>query len=162
MERLFRRVPPCCIGPNDEVDAGCIQCSFDRDVKSAPSVIREKYGTVRDTLSRLCADGKDVSSEVVFFLSVQALPKGVLSGTNESHDFYPFHAPEEHCYAHTVIACKRTGAAMGVYREPPRLVKNQFRTQFALALKRAEVPSCPFAMLDSFRKHWHVWFPPRS
>lgn len=159
-ERLFRRVPPECIGPNDEIDANNIKCSFGKDVESAPSVIREKYGTVRDTLNRLCAGGKNVSSEVVFFLTVQALPKGILSGTNEPHDFYPFHAPLKHCYAHTVISCKKADSPAGAYKVPTRPVKNAFRAKFALALKRAEVPTFFQCLRDCWKKHWSVWLPP--
>ncbi len=159
-ERLFRRVPPDCIGPNDEIDVNNIKCSFGKDVESAPSVIREKYSTVRDTLNRLCAGSKNVSSEVVFFLTVQALPKSILSGTNEPHDFYPFHAPLKHCYAHTVIACKRADSPAGTYKEPTRPVKNAFRARFALELKRAEVPTFFQSLCGSWKKRWSVWFLP--
>ena len=153
-ERLYRRVPPSCIGLDDDVEASCIRCSFGKEIESSPSVVRAKYGTIRDTLSRLCADGKDVSSEVVFWISVKSLPNGVLSGANVPHDFYPFHAPLSDCFAHTVIACRQADSPPGAYKEPSRPVKNEFRAKFAAALERAEIPSLPVAVLQSLKRRW--------
>jgi len=161
-EKLYRRIPSECVGPQDELEPSCIQCSYGKVIKKAPSVIREKYGTAKDALNPLCADGKDVSSFIVFYLLVRNLPKGSLSGENVPYDFYPHHDPEESCYAHTVIACKKADGPSGSYNEPTRPVKNDFKAKFIAALTRAEMPTPPESLLLDLRKYWAACKSPRS
>jgi hypothetical protein len=154
-EKLYRRVPRECVGDNNELEPSCVQCSFGKAVESAPSVIREKYGTAADALNPLCAGDKDVSSFVVFYLRVRDLPKGSLSGDNEPYDFYPFHIPLATCYAHTVVGCKKANDQQGgAYRQPTRPVKNDFRAKFVAALIRAETPSLAQSVLLDVNKYW--------
>lgn len=152
-ERLYKRVPPEHLTPEGEIEPSLIQCSFGKKVKSAPSVVRDKYGTPGDTLHRCCAGGNDVSSNVVFYLEVGALPKGILSGDNRSYDFYPFHDPEEDCYSHSVIACKAGNNVAGEYEPPSQAVKNAFKAKFISALQRAEMPSFPQSLILDLKKY---------
>jgi hypothetical protein len=162
-EKLYRRVPRECVGAQNELEPSCVPCSFGKVVESAPSVVREKYGTAADALNSLCAGGRDVSSFIVFYLRVRDLPKGSLSGDNVPYDFYPFHNPLATCYAHTVVACKKANDRQaGAYKEPTRPVKNDFKAKFVAALKRSETPSLAESLLLEVNKYWAALRSPRS
>jgi len=161
-EKLFRRVPAECVGPENELEPSCVQVSFGKTLKSAPSVIRERYGTMRDALHLLCAGEKDVSRFIVFYLKVRDLPKGCLSGTGEKFDFYPNHDPLETCYAHSVIACQKADSPIGSYREPTRPVKNEFKAKFIAALARAEAPTLSESLILDAKKYWAAMQSPRA
>ena len=161
-ERLFRRVPADCIVGNGEIEPSCIDCSFGRTVDGAPSVIRSKYAAARDALHPNCADGKDVSSLLIYYLEAGELPKDCLDGTGNAYEFYPYHDPLEHCYAHSVIACRRAGNPEELYRQPTRPVKNDFRAKFAAALKPGSVAEFPASLIPDLVKHFAALKCPRS
>ena len=161
-EKLYKRVPREHLTPDGEIEPSLIQCSFNRGVKSAPSVLRSKYGTSRDALRRACANGKDVSTQVVFYVIVGALPKQIASGDNRSFDFYPFHDPDDDCYAHTVIACKLAGSADGSYSMPSNAVKNAFKAKLVAALRRATMLPFPIFLIGDMCKMYAAFLAPTS
>jgi hypothetical protein len=138
-EKLYRRVPQSCLSPQGEVVASYIRCSFEREAKKSPSVIRSKYGSATDVLHRDCADDKDVSDNLVFYLVVGKLPGQVESGVKELYDFYPLHDPLDTCFAHTVIACRKHGGPEDAYDKPSRHVCNALKAQFVAAFERNRV-----------------------
>lgn len=142
-ERLYRRVPPECLSPLGEVVPSLIACSFGDTIKKSPSVVRSKYGTAEDVLHADCADGKDVCRQLVFFLIVEELPRGVVSGNRELFDFYPFHDPEDSCYAHSVIACKKKSNAAGSYDQPTTGVRNKLKAKFVSAFENNRIAVTP-------------------
>ena len=161
-EKLYKRVPREHLTIDGEIEPSLIQCSFSKEVKSAPSVVRSKYGTPRDTVHRLCAGGNDVASNLVFYLEVWAVPRGLLSGDNKVFDFYPYHDPEKDCYAHTVIACRKASSSEGVYDQPSNAVKNAFKAKLISALKPAEISSFPRSFLLDLNKYLSLLRGPRS
>jgi hypothetical protein len=132
-EKLYRRVPPNCLSPQGEVVASNIRCSFENEVKKSPSVVRSKYASAMDVIHKNCADGKDVSTHFVFFLVVGDLPQQVESGTKQLFDFYPLHDPEDDCFAHTVIACRKHDGPTDGYDKPTTQVRNKLKAQFVAA-----------------------------
>lgn len=150
-EKLYKRIPVEHLSEG-EIDPSLIQCSFDKGVKSAPSVVREKYSCPGDTLHPCCAGGKDVSSQRVYYVEVGELPKGIESGDKKSFDFFPYHQPEEECYAHSVIACRRSGTGAEDYVQPNRLVKNAFKAKLISKLRQADMPTFPRNILCDIRK----------
>lgn len=161
-EKLYKRVPREHLTPEGEIEPSLIQCSFNKGVKSAPSVLRSKYGTPRDALRRECANGKDVSNQAVFKANVGALPKRIVSGDGRSFDFYPFHDPDEHCYAHTVLGCRLAGDAAGSYTMPSNAVKNAFKAQLVSALTRATVLPFPVSLIGDLRKLYAAYRAPKA
>lgn len=156
-EKLYRRVPPGSINSLGEIEPSSLQISFDKDVKSAPSMVRARYASPRDAIHQCCAGPRDVSSFAVFFLRTAELPKGIGSGDGKQLDFYPLHDPEETCYAHTVVACKHEGEGIGAYVKPSRPAKNAFKAQFVAALRRVEMPSSPMLFAIDIRKYLAAW-----
>ena len=138
-EELYRRVPRECLSPLGEIVPSQIRCSFGKSIKKSPSVLRSKYGTAWDVLHRDCADGKDVSSHLVFFLTPDELPVGVESGDKELYDFYPFHDPEINCYAHTLIACRKRQNSVGDFDEPTSSVRNKLKALFVWAFENHRI-----------------------
>jgi hypothetical protein len=138
-EKLYRRVPPDCLSPLGELLPSQIGCSFGDTIGKSPSFVRSKYGSIDDTLHADCAGGNDVSRHLVFFIPVSELPTNVESGNKELYDFYPFHDPEDTCYAHTVIACKKKQNSSGNYDKPTDGVRNRLKTQFVSAFKNHRV-----------------------
>ena len=151
-ERLFKRVPREHLAENGEIEPSLIQCSFNKGVKSAPSVVREKYASPCDTLHPGCAGGNDVSSQVLFYLHVGELPKGIVSGDKKIFDFYAYHEPEDDCYAHSVIASKTIQPPSEDYVQPTSAVKNAFKAKLISALKPVTIPRFPKTILHDFRK----------
>jgi hypothetical protein len=160
-ERLYKRVPPEHLTPDGEIEPSLIQCSFGKGVKSAPSVLRSKYGTARDALRSPCANGKDVSAHVVFYVKVAGLPKQIVSGDNKSFDFYPFHDPDDDCYAHTVIACRTGEGGSTDYSMPSNAVKNKFKATLVSALKRAPMLPFPLDFACELRKFYAIRSAPK-
>ena len=134
-ERLYRRVPETALSPLGEVVPSQICCSFGDTIRKAPSLVRSKYGTFEDVLHPDCADGKDVSRHLVFFLEVSELPRNIESGKRELFDFYPFHDPDDTCYAHSVIACKKQSNTTGDFDEPTAGVRNKLKALFVSAFE---------------------------
>lgn len=134
-EMFYRRLPPECLSPLGEVVPSQIRCSFGKIIKKSPSVVRSKYASVEDVLHPDCAGGADVSSHYIFFITTAELPINVDSGNKELYDFYPFHDPEDSCFAHTLIACKKTQSPAGSYDEPTPAVRNVLKAQFVSAFK---------------------------
>lgn len=151
-ERLYKRVPREHLSPEGEIEPSLIQCSFNKDVKSAPSVLRGRYATARDALRPGCADGKDVSSQAVFYLKVSALPKQIISGDHRTYNFYPFHDPEESCYAHTVISCRNAESTERVYVRPTNAVRNAFKAKLVSSLRPAAMLPFPLSLLAELKK----------
>lgn len=133
-EMLYRRVPPECLSPLGEVVPSQIRCSFGNTIKKSPSTVRSKYASLDDVLHPHCAGGRDVSGDYVFFLTVAELPTSVESGNRELYDFYPFHDPEDSCFAHALIACKKQNSS-GNYDEPTAGVRNALKAQFVSGFK---------------------------
>jgi hypothetical protein len=100
--------------------------------------VRSKYGTPSDALHRDCAGGKDVSDHLVFYLIVDELPQGIESGAQELYDFYPFHDPEDTCFAHSVIACRKQGSPEA-YDAPTHSVRNKLKAQFVSAFEKNRI-----------------------
>jgi hypothetical protein len=138
-EKLYRRVPPNCLGPQGEMVASNVRCSFDNEVKKSPSTVRSKYASATDVLHRDCADGDDVSNHFVFYLVVGELPQRVESGTKQLFDFYPLHDPEDNCYAHTLIACRKHDGPADRYDKPTSHVRNKLKAQFVAAFVKNRV-----------------------
>lgn len=138
-EKLYRRVPANCLSPQGEVVASNIRCEFKKDVKKSPSVVRSKYGSPTDVLHRDCAGGKDVADHLVFYLVVGELPQRVESGTKQLYDFYPLHEPDDDCFAHTVIACRKDDGSNDGYHEPTTPVRNKLKAQFVAAFIKNRV-----------------------
>jgi hypothetical protein len=136
-ELLYRRISPDELNSKGEIDPSRIQVTgFTKDINSSPSVNRGAFSLPEDVLSMPCA-GKDVQSWTVFFLQVQALPKGLLAGDGRAFDFFPHHAPLEMCGAHSVIA-SCLAANPNQYAKPTRPVVNDFKVKFAVALTRMD------------------------
>lgn len=138
-ELLYRRVPPSVISPLGEIEPSLIGCSFGNEVKTSPSVVRSKYSEPEDVLHSDCANGKDVSDHLVFFLTVADLPRGVESGDRDLFDFYPLHVPLNDCYAHSVIACKKQTNPEGDYDKPTTGVRNRLKAQFVSAFEKNRI-----------------------
>lgn len=138
-EKLYRRVPPNCLSPQGEVLASNFRCSFENEAKKSPSVLRSKYASAMDVLHRDCAGNQDVSNHLVFYLVVAELPQGVESGTRQLYDFYPLHDPEDDCYAHSVIACRKHDGPVDGYDKPTTQVRNKLKAQFVAAFMRNRV-----------------------
>jgi len=138
-ERLFRRVPPECLSPMGEVVPSQISCSFGDTINKSPSVVRSKYALPEDVLHADCAGGKDMSGHLIFYLTVEELPDDVESGSKEHFGFYPFHVPEESCFAHTVIACKKTSKPTGYFDEPTSGVRNKLKAKFVSAFQNNRI-----------------------
>jgi hypothetical protein len=151
-EKLYKRVPAEQLTADGRIEPSLIQCSFGKVVKSAPSVVRSKYACAQDAIRPGCANGKDVSSNVVFYLKVSALPKSIVSGDNRTFTFYPFHDPEQNCYAHTVIACRSVDGPNTSYDPPSNAVKNEFKAKLVAALERAPMLPFPFCVACEVRK----------
>lgn len=152
-ESLYRRIPPDGVGPHGELVPSSFQCSFGDEINKSPSVIRSKYGTPRDALHSNCARGNDVSHFHVYYLLVSEIPCTIESGDGRTFNFFPFHDPEDNCYAHTVIGCRTEGAAMGAYSEPTRGVRNKFKAQLIAALKMSRPSVFPRTLMDDARKY---------
>ena len=129
-EKLYRRVPPECLSPLGELVPSHISCSFGDSVRKAPSVVRSKYAGPLDVLHSDCANGKDVSGHLVFYVSVSELPSEVEAGNKEIYDFIPLHDPEELCFAHSVISCLRRGNPTAEYQKPTNAVRNKLKDLF--------------------------------
>lgn len=138
-EKLYRRVPPTCLSPLGEVVPSNIRCSFGDYINKSPSVLRSKYGTAADVIHNDCARGSDVSDHLVFYLIVKELPKSIESGDRVTYDFYPFHDPEDDCYGHSVIACKKSSGPHGTYDKPTQGVRNKLKAQFVSAFQKHRV-----------------------
>lgn len=138
-ERMYRRVPPECLSPLGELVPSQIRCSFGDTIEKSPSVVRAKYGRPNDVLHPDCANGKDVSHHLVFYLTAGGLPTDVESGNKERYDFYPFHDPKASCYAHSVIACKKQMNTSGNYDEPTHGVRNRLKALFVSAFQNHRI-----------------------
>lgn len=103
--------------------------------------MRSKYGNVSDVLHKDCA-GKDVSDNLVFYVIAGELPRKVESGDGDLYDFYPFHEPEDSCYAHSVIACKKRGSTSD-YDKPTQGVRNKLKAHFVSAFMNHRIGVTP-------------------
>ena len=56
-------------------------------------------------------------------------------GPGYPFEFYPIHTPEETCYAHSELWCRRVGSSSSDYEEPPKKVKEALKIKLSLALK---------------------------
>jgi hypothetical protein len=136
-EFLFRRVGPEELNTKGEVDPTRIEAiSFNKNVESAPSVMRSRYSGPDDVLHVLCAE-RDTAGWLVYFLRVDQLPDGLKTGDGRSFDFFPKHVPLENCGAHSVVASALSADASRVYVKPSQQVINAFKTRFATALRPA-------------------------
>jgi len=137
-EKLYRRVSPNCLGPQGELQASGVR--FENDIKKSPSVVRSKYGSSTDAVHRDCANGRDVSKYSVFYLIVGELLKQVESKEDKQlYDFYPAHTPEDDCFAHTVIACRKHDGPLDAYDMPSKDVINKLKAQFVAAFAKNKV-----------------------
>jgi hypothetical protein len=148
-ERLYRRFPPECLGPEGEVFASKIG-SFDEHIRNCPSTVRSKYGTPADALHPDCALGNDVANYLIAYLTVGELPTNVKTGQenvrsdkDEFFDFYPFHDPEVNCYAHTVTACRKRIGPPDAYDRPTNGVRNKLKAAFASAFRNHRIDVHP-------------------
>lgn len=138
-ELLYRRVSPEELNSMGEVDPTRINAtSFSKEIQSAPSVNRSAFSKPEDVLSSCCASGKDVSSWVIFLLSVERLPKELVAGDGRRFDFVPQHLPLEDCGAHSVIASCRSEDSLHEYVKPSQAVINDFKVKFATGLTRLD------------------------
>lgn len=135
-ELLYRRIQREELNSKGEVDPTRINgISFNTEVRSAPSVNRGAFSSPEDVINSLCADGKDVSSWLVFYIRVDQLPLGLVSGDGRSFDFIPVHHPLETCGAHSVVACTISSDLNRTYVKPSRAVINDFKVKFATSLQ---------------------------
>jgi hypothetical protein len=108
-ELLYRRLERNELNGKGEVDPTRINfISFNRNVESAPSVMRSRFSQPEDVLHILCAE-RDTAGWLVYFVRVDDLPKNLQSGDGRCFDFLPKHVPLIDCGAHSVIACAASG-----------------------------------------------------
>lgn len=130
-EKLFRRFPP-----SFQREPLATSIRFDEP----PSFCRSRFALPEDTIHPNCADGQDVSQFGVFAIPVVAARMTIVDRSRGAvYHFEPRHRPEPFCYAHTEVHCLRqadsdeSGVSNG-HSEPPKAVRNQFRTKIATAL----------------------------
>lgn len=132
-ELLYRRIPLELNSMGEIVPTLVSGISFKSEVQTSPSVNRSAFSSPEDVLDSQCANNKDVSNWLVYFLRVDNLPRGLVAGDNRVFDFVPRHIPLESCGCHSVIASVlRTDHT--VYEKPSQAVINAFKVKFALAL----------------------------
>jgi len=137
-ERLFRRVSPNGFNAARELLPSELNTfSFDKDIDSAPSVMRSLFCDWIDVLSFDCSQ-RDVSDWQVFYLNVQDLPSELPAGDGRGFTFFPVHRPLALCGAHSVISSAVLGDETRTYVAPPRPVRNALRTKLATILKPIE------------------------
>jgi hypothetical protein len=139
-ELLYRRVSKNGVNSLGELLPSELNTfSFDKDLDSAPSVLRSAFSKPVDALALDCANGKDVSDWRVFWIAVADLPTPLAAPDGRSFEFYPVHRPLPQCGAHSVIASCTAGDTARTYKAPPRSVRNDLRTKLAVRLKPVEV-----------------------
>jgi hypothetical protein len=136
-EALYRRVLP-----SEELDDGEIDptrlnsVSFKKEVQSAPSVLRGKYATPEDVLHKDCADQKDVTGQLVYFVSVSDLPPEIHSDDGNASCVFPLHLPVPSCGAHSVISCCRKGDETRTYEKPSKSARYDLRVKLAAKMRK--------------------------
>jgi hypothetical protein len=142
IELLYRRVHPEELNALGEVDPNSIRCvKFTKDERESPSVVRERYAKPEDVLHRDCCDQRDKSDHLIYKIRVADLPAGILAQNGEARDtrifnFVPSHQPEKTCYAHSVVRSTLQGDLSRAYAKPSPTARDQFKVEFARALKR--------------------------
>jgi len=134
-EPLYRRIMESELTDGEIDPSRFNSVSFDKEVSGAPSVLRGMFATPLDALHPDCADGKDVSQHIVYFILVRNLPTVITSAEGKSFEFYPLHKPTPRCGAHSVIASCLFGDQSKVYAKPSRSVRNALRVKLATQLQ---------------------------
>lgn len=138
-ERLFRRFLPSEIVDGEITPASLNSMGFEKLEQGAPSVVREHFGTIWDTLHPDCG-GNTAKDFEVFSVQVRNVPKGVKSTDGKEFDFFPRHAPMPACGAHSVISCCSAGDVSQTYTKPPSSARNDFRQKLARFFKQELLP----------------------
>lgn len=135
-ELLYRRVSKDGLNSASELLPSELSTfSFNKNIDSAPSVLRSAFCEPTDALALECSEGKDVSNWLVFAIAVGELPTPLEAGDGRFFETYPVHRPLPLCGAHSVIASSVVGGNTRVYSPPPRSVKNALRTKLATRFK---------------------------
>jgi hypothetical protein len=134
-EPLYRRISAAELTGGEIDPSRFNSVSFDKSIEGAPSVLRGRFAEPRDVLHPHCADGRDVTHFLIYFIFVQDLPDVIKSDDGKEFAFFPSHRPEPTCGAHSVIACCIAGDPARGYSKPTRPVRNQLRAKLAAKLQ---------------------------
>jgi len=139
-EELYRRVLPSEELADGEIDPTRLSSvSFKSDVQSSPSVLRSRYASPQDVLHKDCANQKDVSGQLIYFIAVNSLPRTIKSDDGREFEIFPLHLPFPTCGAHSVISCCRNGDPGRVYERPSQSARNDLRVKLAARMRK--IPS---------------------
>lgn len=139
-ERLYRRVSPGGLNNAGEFLPSALNTfSFDKDLDSAPSVMRGAFCDWNDVLAFDCAD-QELVGWMVYYVTVGELPQSLTAADGRVFAFFPVHRPKPLCGAHSVIASYVALDETRKYVPPPRPVRNALRTILATTLKLATQP----------------------
>ena len=139
-ELLYRRVRPTDLVDGEIIPTSLNSISYGKEVKAAPSVLRGKYAKPEDALHKDCAEQKDVSDFLVYYLLVSDLPDEVRCDSGRLFSLFPFHLPEPTCGAHSVISCCIKGDISKTYVKPSSTaLKNDIRVKLAKKLQKCKI-----------------------
>lgn len=136
-EPLYRRVLPWEELSDGEIDPSRLNSvSFKKEVQSSPSVLRGEFAVPADALHKDCADQKDVSDNLVYYISVAELPPRINSDDGKQYCVFPLHFPLPTCGAHSVVSCCRTEDSTRKYERPSRSARNDLRVKLAAKMRK--------------------------
>jgi hypothetical protein len=115
-----------------------VPSSFKFEHERGQSFNRSRFSEPQDVLHSDCARSTSLSEWGVWQCTVGDIPSPVVGQDTPSSSilFIPLiHTPEETCYAHSELWCRRVGSSSSDYEEPPKKVKEALKIKLSLALK---------------------------
>jgi hypothetical protein len=149
-EQLYRRILSSEELLDGEIDPTRFNSvSFNKEVQSAPSVLRSHYASAEDALHKDCANQKDVSGQFVYYVFVRDLPGEIKSDDGKRYSVFPIHFPLPTCGAHAVVSCCLSGDQTRSYKKPSRSALNDLRVKLAAKMEKVRFAAVPVVAADN-------------